>query len=182
MISPALENDLRANIRTIPNYPKPGIKFRDITTLLGDARAFRRAVDELVQPWAGMKIDKVAGIEARGFILGGAVAHQVSAGFIPIRKKGKLPHKRVSIAYSLEYGLDEMEVHEDAVAKGERVILVDDLIATGGTAEGAVKLLRQLGANVLAACFVIDLPELGGADKLRKMDVPVRTLISFEGH
>ena len=113
--------------------------FRDITTLLGNARAFRRAVDELVQPWAGMKIDKVAGIEARGFILGGAVAHQVSAGFIPIRKKGKLPHKRVSIAYSLEYGLDEMEMHEDAVAKGEKVILVDDLIATGGTAEGAVQ-------------------------------------------
>jgi adenine phosphoribosyltransferase len=182
MISPALENDLKAAIRTIPDYPKPGIMFRDITTLLGDARAFRRAVDELVQPWAGMKIDKVAGIEARGFILGGAVAHQVSAGFIPIRKKGKLPHKRVSIAYSLEYGLDEMEVHEDAVTKGERVILVDDLIATGGTAEGAVKLMRQLGANILAACFVIDLPELGGADKLRKMDVPVRTLISFEGH
>jgi adenine phosphoribosyltransferase len=182
MISPALENDLKAAIRTIPDYPKPGIMFRDITTLLGDARAFRRAVDELVQPWAGMKIDKVAGIEARGFILGGAVAHQVSAGFIPIRKKGKLPHKRVSIAYSLEYGLDEMEVHEDAVTKGERVVLVDDLIATGGTAEGAVKLMRQLGANVLAACFVIDLPELGGADKLRKMDVPVRTLVSFEGH
>ena len=182
MTSPSLEFDLQASIRTIPDYPKPGIMFRDITTLLGNARAFRRAVDELVQPWAGMKIDKVAGMEARGFILGGAVAHQVSAGFIPIRKKGKLPHKRVSIAYSLEYGLDEMEVHEDAVEKGERVILVDDLIATGGTAEGAVKLLRQLGANVLAACFVIDLPELGGADKLRKMDVPVRTLISFEGH
>ncbi len=182
MTSPSFENDLRAAIRSIPDYPKPGIMFRDITTLLGDARGFRRAVDELVQPWAGMKIDKVAGIEARGFILGGAVAHQVSAGFIPIRKKGKLPHKRVSIAYSLEYGLDEMEVHEDAVEKGERVILVDDLIATGGTAEGAVKLMRQLGANVLAACFVIDLPELGGADKLRKMDVPVRTLISFEGH
>jgi adenine phosphoribosyltransferase len=182
MTSPALDDDLRSSIRSIPDYPKPGIMFRDITTLLGDARAFRRAVDELVQPWAGMKIDKVAGMEARGFILGGAVAHQVSAGFVPIRKKGKLPHKRVSIAYSLEYGLDEMEMHEDAVSKGERVILVDDLIATGGTAEGAVKLLRQLGANVLAACFVIDLPELGGADKLRKMDVPVRTLMSFEGH
>ena len=182
MTSSSLESDLRAAIRSIPDYPKPGIMFRDITTLLGDARAFRRAVDELVQPWAGMKIDKVAGMEARGFILGGAVAHQVSAGFIPIRKKGKLPHKRVSIAYSLEYGLDEMEVHEDAVSKGERVILVDDLIATGGTAEGAVKLLRQLGANVLAACFVIDLPELGGADKLRKMEVPVRTLVSFAGH
>ncbi|HME30808.1 MAG TPA: adenine phosphoribosyltransferase [Pseudolabrys sp.] len=177
-----LEQDLRAAIRNIPDYPKPGIIFRDITTLLGDARAFRRAVDELVQPWAGMKIDKVAGIEARGFILGGAVAHQVSAGFIPIRKKGKLPYKRVTIGYSLEYGIDEMEMHEDAVQKGERVILVDDLIATGGTAEGAVKLLRQLGANVLAACFVIDLPELGGANKLRKLGVPVRTLISFEGH
>ena len=182
MTSPALEFDLRNSIRTIPDYPKPGIMFRDITTLLGNARAFRRAVDELVQPWAGMKIDKVAGIEARGFILGGAVAHQVSAGFIPIRKKGKLPHKRVSIAYSLEYGLDEMEMHEDAVQKGERVILVDDLIATGGTAEGAVKLLRQIGANILAACFIIDLPDLGGADKLRKLDVPVRTLMSFEGH
>ena len=176
-----LDDDLRNSIRNIPDYPKPGIMFRDITTLLGNARAFRRAVDELVQPWAGMKIDKVAGMEARGFILGGAVAHQVSAGFIPIRKKGKLPHKRVTIAYSLEYGLDEMEMHEDAVSKGERVILVDDLIATGGTAEGAVKLLRQMGAEVLAACFVIDLPELGGGAKLRAMNVPVRTLISFEG-
>jgi len=174
--------DLKAAIRTIPDYPKPGIMFRDITTLLGNARAFRRAVDELVQPWAGSKIDKVAGMEARGFILGGAVAHQVSAGFVPIRKKGKLPHKRVSIAYSLEYGLDEMEMHEDAVAQGERVIVVDDLIATGGTAEGAVKLLRQMGAEVLAACFIIDLPELGGADKIRNLDVPVRTLVSFEGH
>ena len=182
MISTQLEYDLKASIRTIPDYPKPGIMFRDITTLLGDARAFRRAVDELVQPWAGMKIDKVAGIEARGFILGGAVAHQVSAGFIPIRKKGKLPHKRVSIAYSLEYGLDEMEMHEDAVTKGDRVILVDDLVATGGTAEGAVKLLRQMGADVIAACFMVDLPDLGGAEKLRKLNVPVSTLVSFEGH
>ena len=182
MTSGAIQNDLRAAIRSIPDYPKPGIMFRDITTLLGDARAFRRTVDELVQPWAGMKIDKVAGIEARGFILGGAVAHQVSAGFIPIRKKGKLPYKRVSIGYSLEYGIDEMEMHEDAVTKGERVILVDDLIATGGTAEAAVKLLRQIGANILAACFIIDLPDLGGAARLRKMDVPVRTLVSFEGH
>jgi len=182
MATDSLSFDLRSSIRTIPDYPKPGIMFRDITTLLGDARAFRRAVDELVQPWAGSKIDKVAGMEARGFILGGAVAHQVSAGFIPIRKKGKLPHKRVSIAYSLEYGLDEMEMHEDAVTKGDKVILVDDLIATGGTAEGAVKLLKQQGADVLAACFIIDLPELGGADKIRKLGVPVRTLISFEGH
>ena len=182
MISQVLENDLKAAIRTIPDYPKPGIMFRDITTLLGNARAFRRAVDELVQPWAGGKVDKVAGIEARGFIIGGAVAHQVSAGFVPIRKKGKLPHTTVRIAYSLEYGLDEMEIHEDAIVKGERVIIVDDLIATGGTAEGAVKLLRQMGAEILAACFIIDLPELGGADKLRKLDVPVRTLMAFEGH
>jgi adenine phosphoribosyltransferase len=181
-MTPVLENDLKSAIRTIPDYPKPGVMFRDITTLLGDARAFRRAVDELVQPWAGMKIDKVAGIEARGFILGGAVAHQISAGFVPIRKKGKLPHKRVSIAYALEYGQDEIEIHADALVAGERVILVDDLIATGGTAEGAVKLLRSVGAEVLAACFIIDLPDLGGAEKLRKLDVPVRTLVSFEGH
>ena len=182
MTTTIAENDLRSSIRTIPDYPKPGILFRDITTLLGNARAFRRTVDELVQPWAGMKIDKVAGMEARGFILGGAVAHQVSAGFVPIRKKGKLPHATVRVAYSLEYGIDEMEMHKDAIEPGERVILVDDLIATGGTAEGAVKLLRQMGAEVLAACFVIDLPDLGGAAKLRKLDVPVRTLVSFEGH
>ncbi|MBV9633767.1 MAG: adenine phosphoribosyltransferase [Methylobacteriaceae bacterium] len=173
---------LKEAIRSIPDYPKAGIVFRDITTMLGDARAFRRAIDELVQPWAGTKIDKVAGIEARGFILGGAVAHQLSAGFIPIRKEGKLPHATVRIAYSLEYGLDEMEMHQDAVTPGERVILVDDLIATGGTAEGAVKLLKQIGAIVVAACFVVDLPDLGGAQKIRDLGVPVRTLIAFEGH
>src|ERR1700744_1008631 len=167
--SPDLEFDLRASIRTIPDYPKPGVMFRDITTLLGDARAFRHAVDALVQPWAGRKIDKVAGMEARGFILGGAVAHQVSAGFVPIRKKGKLPFKRVSIGYSLEYGIDEMEMHEDAVHKGERVVLVDDLVATGGTAEAAVKLLKQIGADVVAAGFVIDLPALGGAERIRAL-------------
>ena len=182
MDSPTLDPDLRNAIRSIPDYPKPGIMFRDITTLLGNARAFRRTVDELVQPWAGSKIDKVAGIEARGFILGGAVAHQVSAGFVPIRKKGKLPHKRVSMTYALEYGEDVIEMHADALVRGERVVLVDDLIATGGTAEAAVKLLRQLGAEVLAACFVIDLPDLGGAAKLRSLGVPVRTLIAFEGH
>jgi len=176
------ESDLKASIRTIPDYPKPGILFRDITTLLGDARAFRRAIDELVQPWAGTKIDKVAGMEARGFILGGAVAHQLSAGFVPIRKKGKLPFTKVSVAYSLEYGIDEMEMHDDAITPGERVILVDDLIATGGTAEGAVKLLKQIGAEVVAACFVIDLPEMGGAQKIRHLGVPVRTLVGFEGH
>lgn len=174
--------DLAHSIRTIVDYPKPGILFRDITTLLGDPWAFRRAVDELVQPMAGTKVDKVAGIEARGFILGGAVAHQLSAGFVPVRKKGKLPHTTVRIAYSLEYGVDEMEMHLDAVKPGERVVLVDDLIATGGTAVGAVKLLRKLGADVVAACFVIDLPELGGAKKLAKLDVPVRALIAFDGH
>jgi adenine phosphoribosyltransferase len=173
---------LRDAIRTIPDYPRPGIEFRDITTLLGDAWAFRRTIDELVQPWAGAKIDKVAGIEARGFILGGALAHQLSAGFVPVRKKGKLPHETVRIAYSLEYGLDEMEVHKDAVRPGEKVILVDDLIATGGTAEAAVKLLREIGADVLAAVFVIDLPALNGADKIRALGVPVHTLVSFDGH
>jgi adenine phosphoribosyltransferase len=173
---------LRAAIRTIPDYPKKGILFRDITTLLGDAKAFRKAVDELVQPWAGAKIEKVAGMEARGFILGGAVAHQLSAGFIPIRKKGKLPHKTVSVAYELEYGTDEMEMHEDAVRPGEKIILVDDLIATGGTATGAIRLLQKQGAQVVAACFVIDLPDLGGAKKIEALGVPVRSLIAFEGH
>ncbi|MEQ1943299.1 adenine phosphoribosyltransferase [Mesorhizobium sp. VNQ89] len=177
-----LEDTLLASIRTIPDYPKPGILFRDITTLLGNARAFRRAIDELVQPYAGMKMDKIAGIEARGFILGGAVAHQLSAGFVPIRKKGKLPHETVRVAYSLEYGLDEMEMHKDAIQPGEKVILVDDLIATGGTAEAAVKLLSQMGADLVAACFVIDLPDLGGRRKLENLGVPVRTLVAFEGH
>ena len=177
-----LITDLRSVIRSIPDYPKPGIIFRDITTLLGDPRAFCRAVDDLVSPYADEAPDKVAGIEARGFILGGAIAHELCAGFVPIRKKGKLPHTKVSMAYSLEYGVDEMEVHRDALVAGERVILVDDLIATGGTAIAAAQLLRQIGAEVIAAVFVIDLPDLGGADKLRALDVPVRTLISFEGH
>jgi len=169
-------------IRTIPDYPKPGIMFRDITTLLNDARSFRRAIDELVHPYAGAKIDKIAGIEARGFILGGAIAHQLSAGFVPVRKKGKLPHETVTIAYSLEYGIDEMEVHKDAVKPGERVLLVDDLIATGGTATAAAKLLRSIGADIVAACFIVDLPELEGAAKLRQLDIPVRTLVEFAGH
>jgi len=174
--------EIRSAIRTIPDYPRPGIQFRDITTLLGDARIFRRVVDELVQPWTQARIDRVAGIEARGFILGGAVAHQLAAGFVPIRKKGKLPHATVRVAYSLEYGIDEMEIHRDGVAYGERIIIVDDLIATGGTAEAAVRLLRTLGAEILGACFVIDLPELGGRRRLEALDVPVRTLVSFEGH
>jgi adenine phosphoribosyltransferase len=174
--------EIKDAIRTIPDYPRPGVTFRDITTLLGNARAFRRVVDELVQPWTGAKVDRVAGIEARGFILGGAVAHQLAAGFVPIRKKGKLPHATVRVAYSLEYGLDEIEMHRDAVARGERIILVDDLLATGGTAEAAVKLLRSLGAEILGACFVIDLPDLGGSRKLAALEVPVRTLVAFPGH
>lgn len=176
-----LTRELDTAIRAIPDYPKPGIVFRDITTLLGQPRAFRRAVDALVHPYIGTNLAQIAGIEARGFILGGAIAHQLTAGFVPIRKKGKLPGKKVNIAYSLEYGVDEMEMHSDALQPGDRVLLVDDLIATGGTAEAAVKLLRELGAEVVAACFVIDLPDLGGRAKLEAMDVPVRTLISFDG-
>lgn len=173
---------LRDAIRTIPDYPKPGIQFRDITTLLGNAAAFRESVDQLVAPWRGQSVDKVAGIEARGFILGGAIAHQLGAGFVPVRKRGKLPHETVRIAYSLEYGVDEMEVHRDAVRRGERVILVDDLIATGGTATAAIGLLRSIGAEVIAACFVIDLPELGGAAKIAALGVPVHRLVAFDGH
>ena len=173
---------LADRIRTIADYPRPGIQFRDITTLLGDAQAFRTAIDELAAPYRDSQISKAAGIEARGFILGGAVAHQLSAGFVPIRKRGKLPHKTVRIAYSLEYGIDEMEIHRDAVHAGERVILVDDLIATGGTACAAAQLLRSLGAEVVAACFVIDLPDLGGAAKLRDLGVPVHALVAFPGH
>jgi adenine phosphoribosyltransferase len=163
--------DYKTAIRTIPDYPKPGIMFRDITTLLGNPRAFRRAVDEMVQPYAGLKIDKVAGLEARGFILGGAVAHQLSVGFIPVRKKGEL-----------EYGTDRVEIHVDALQKGERVLLVDDLIATGGTAYAGIRLLERAGANVVGCSFVIDLPDLGGADKLRAIGKPVSALVAFEGH
>ena len=147
----AVQSELISAIRSIPDYPKPGIVFRDITTLLGNPKTFRRTIDELVHPYAGTKVDKIAGIEARGFILGGAIAHQLSAGFVPIRKKGKLPHETVRIAYSLEYGVDEMEMHKDAIEPGEKVILVDDLIATGGTAEGATKLLQQIRGDIVAA-------------------------------
>ena len=174
--------DLKSVIRTIPDYPKPGVMFRDVTTLLADARGFRRAIDELVQPLAGAKIDKVAGIEARGFILGGAIAHQLSVGFVPIRKKGKLPFKTIGESYELEYGVDEVEIHIDAVKKGEKVLLVDDLIATGGTAGAAIKLLERAGGEVVLCSFVVDLPDLGGADKLRKMGKEVVSLVAFEGH
>ena len=176
-----LRTQLKSAVRDIYDYPKDGIVFRDITSLLGDARAFRRSVDELVHPWTGEGVKYVAGIEARGFILGGAMAHQLSCGFIPVRKKGKLPGDTVSIAYSLEYGVDEMELHKDAIQPGESVILVDDLIATGGTAEAAVKLLQKLDANIVGACFVIDLPDLGGRKKIEDLGVEVRTLIEYEG-
>ena len=173
---------LEHSIRTIPDHPKPGILFRDITTLLGDPTAFGAAVDALVAPYREGPVAKVAGIEARGFILGGAVAHRLGAGFVPVRKRGKLPHETVRIAYALEYGSDEIEVHRDAVAPGERVLLVDDLIATGGTAVAAVELLRSIGAEVVAAAFVIDLPDLGGAARLCDMGLPVQTLVAFPGH
>jgi adenine phosphoribosyltransferase len=174
--------DFKSAIRTIPDYPKKGIMFRDVTTLLGNPRAFRAAVDELVQPYAGVRIDKVAGIEARGFILGGAVAHQLSIGFVPVRKKGKLPWKTLGEDYALEYGTDRVEIHEDAVTKGEAVLVIDDLIATGGTALAAIRLLERAGADVVGCSFVIDLPELGGADKLRALGKNVQALVSFEGH
>jgi len=174
--------DFRSVIRSIPDYPKPGIIFRDITTLLGHPRAFRRAVDELVQPYAGVRIDKVAGIEARGFILGGAVAHQLSVGFIPVRKKGKLPWQVLGEDYALEYGVDRVEIHSDAVNKGDHVLLIDDLIATGGTCFAAIKLLERAGGRVVGCSFVINLPDLGGADKIRALGKEVITLAAFEGH
>lgn len=173
--------DLKSVIRTIPDYPKPGIQFRDVTTLFADARGFRRAIDELVQPFAGRKIDKVAGIEARGFILGGAIAHQLSVGFIPVRKKGKLPGATIAQDYDLEYGTDTIEIHLDAIEAGETVLLVDDLIATGGTAAAAISLLKRAGAEIVGATFVIDLPDLGGAKKIEALGVPVSSLVEFEG-
>jgi adenine phosphoribosyltransferase len=174
--------DFKSVIRTIPDYPKPGIMFRDVTTLLGNARAFRTTVDQLVQPYAGMQIDKVAGIEARGFIIAGAVAHQLSVGFVPVRKKGKLPWKTIAQTYDLEYGTDTVEIHEDAVQKGENVLLVDDLIATGGTAEAAIKLIEKAGGNVVGCSFIIDLPELKGRRRLEKLGKKVLSLVEFEGH
>jgi adenine phosphoribosyltransferase len=174
--------DIKSVIRTIPDYPKPGIMFRDVTTLLGNARAFRTTVDLLVQPYAGTRIDKVAGIEARGFIIAGAVAHQLSVGFVPVRKKGKLPHTVIGEDYDLEYGKDRVEIHADAVKPGENVIVVDDLIATGGTCFASIKLLERAGAKVVGCSFVIDLPELGGADKIRALGKDVTTLVSFAGH
>jgi len=174
--------NLSKTIRAIPDYPKPGVMFRDITTLLGDAAALRYCVDALTRAAAGQGVTKVAGTEARGFILGGAVAHQLGAGFIPLRKKGKLPHLKIGVDYDLEYGTDTLEMHLDACAAGERVFLIDDLIATGGTAIAAIQLFRQIGAVVTGAAFVIDLPDLGGAERLRALNVPVHALIEFGGH
>jgi adenine phosphoribosyltransferase len=170
---------LRQSIRTIADYPKPGIQFRDITTLLRERRAFETTIEALIAPWRDVGIDKVAGIEARGFILGGAVAHGLKAGFVPIRKRGKLPHETVRVAYSLEYGVDEMEMHKDAIRQGEKVLLLDDLIATGGTATAAAKLLKEAGADMVAASFVIDLPDLGGAKRLRDAGIEVQALLVF---
>ena len=174
--------DVKKFIRTISDYPKPGIEFRDITTLLGDAEGFRTAVDAMVQLHQGAKFDVVAGIEARGFILGGAIAHQLGLGFVPVRKKGKLPHTVISEEYALEYGTDVVEIHTDAIVENARVLLIDDLIATGGTAEAAVKLITRAGGNVLAASFVIELPELGGRERLEALDIEVLSLCSYEGH
>ena len=173
--------NLQNLIRSIPDYPQKGVIFRDITTLLQDPSGFRHAVDQLVAPFAGKKIDCVAGIEARGFILGGAVAHQLSVGFVAIRKKGKLPWQTMSVEYQLEYGSDEVEIHTDSLSPNQNVLIIDDLIATGGTACAAVDLVRKAGAEVVGASFVIDLPDLGGNDRLSSMGVPVRTLTSFPG-
>jgi len=166
---------IKSRIRTIPNYPKPGVMFRDVTTLLGDPLGFRKCVDELVQPFTGNSIDLVAGIEARGFILGGAVAHQLSVGFVPVRKKGKLPWETIGEDYELEYGTDRVEIHRDAIAPGSRVLLVDDLIATGGTAEASIRLIEQAGGAVIGCSFIVDLPELGGRKRQTCADQPAPT-------
>ncbi len=168
-------------IRTIPDFPKPGILFRDVTTLFADPRGMRLCIDQLLHPYAGTRIDKVAGLEARGFILGGAIAHQLAVGFVPIRKAGKLPGKVLSQAYTLEYGEAVMEIHDDAIEAGERVLLVDDLLATGGTAEAGIRLIERLGGEIVGCAFIIDLPDLGGRARLEKLGMEVETLCAFEG-
>lgn len=168
-------------IRTIPDFPHDGIMFRDVTTLFADPRGFRIAIDQLLHPYAGLPIDKVVGLEARGFILGGAIAHQLSVGFVPIRKKGKLPAKTIQQAYTLEYGEAVVEIHDDALQPGETVLMVDDLLATGGTAEAGIKLIEALGAKVMGCAFIIDLPDLGGRKKLEGMNMDVHALCSYAG-
>ncbi|MEM8538207.1 MAG: adenine phosphoribosyltransferase, partial [Pseudomonadota bacterium] len=168
-------------IRTIPDFPHAGIMFRDVTTLFADPRGFRMAIDQLLHPYAGRQIDKVVGLEARGFILGGAIAHQLSLGFVPIRKKGKLPGKTIQQDYTLEYGQATMEVHDDALQAGEKVLLVDDLLATGGTAEAGIKLIERMGAEVIGCAFIIDLPDIGGRKKLEALGMDVHALCAFDG-
>ena len=168
-------------IRTIPDFPHEGIMFRDVTTLFSDPRGFRLAIDQMLHPYVGMQIDKIVGLEARGFILGGAIAHQLSVGFVPIRKKGKLPGKTIEQAYALEYGEAVMELHEDAIQAGEKILMVDDLLATGGTAEAGIKLIERLGGEVVSSAFIIDLPELGGRKKLEDMGMDVHILCEFDG-
>ncbi|MCH9807949.1 MAG: adenine phosphoribosyltransferase [Alphaproteobacteria bacterium] len=175
-------SELKSLVRAIPDYPKPGIMFRDVTTLFADAQGFKAAIAQIAEPYRTQPIDAVAGIEARGFILGGAIADRLGCGFIPIRKKGKLPWKTISQDYELEYGTDTIEIHEDAVSEGERILIVDDLIATGGTAEAAVKIITRAGGVIEGAAFVIDLPELGGRAKIEAMGVACTALMAFEGH
>jgi adenine phosphoribosyltransferase len=172
---------IKSLIRTVPHYPKRGVMFRDITTLLKDPVGFRITINEFVQRYTGAKIDKIAAIESRGFIIGAALAFQLGVGFVPIRKKGKLPAATVGHDYELEYGVDRVEMHVDAIAKGERVLLVDDLIATGGTAEAAIKLIEKMGGIVVECCAVIDLPDLGGSKRLTRLKHKVFTLCEFEG-
>ena len=173
---------IKSYIRTIPHYPKQGILFRDITTLLKDPVGFRILVDELVARYSNAGIDKVAGIESRGFILGAPLAYALGIGFVPIRKKGKLPAETVGQDYELEYGVDRIEIHADAINPGERILLVDDLIATGGTAEAAVTLIRKLGGEIVECAFAIDLPDIGGSQRLTALGVDVFALTVFEGH
>lgn len=176
-----MTRDIRDFIRTIPDFPHKGILFRDVTTLFGDPEGMRLSVDRIVGACQGKQIDKVAGLEARGFILGGAVAHQLGLGFVPIRKSGKLPGPTIAEHYALEYGSATMELHDDALQAGERVLLVDDLIATGGTAAAGIKLVERLGGQVVQASFIIDLPDLKGREVVEKMGVPVQVLCAFEG-
>jgi len=176
-----MKKDVKDYIRTIVDFPHEGIMFRDVTTLFADPRGFRMAIDQMLHPYAGMRIDKVVGLEARGFILGGAIAHQLSVGFVPVRKKGKLPGTTISEEYTLEYGEAIVEIHDDAIAAGEKILVVDDLLATGGTAEAGIKLIERLGGEIISCAFVIDLPDLGGRAKLEALGMEVHALCAFEG-